>query len=148
MIIVGELWCLFTINDDAAPLMIDHNSRWLVKTNDGPQRLIYLDDVSRFNIIEGPSCWGINNWHEMTELEQSNTLRLLGKRNKLRCKDPCIWVTWCRWWNSWSMLSNKWWEINGWSSPLFWRNHFKSETAIAARSLKESTEKAGFLNKW
>ena len=28
--------------------------------------------------------WGINNWHEMTELEQQNTLRVLGKRNKQR----------------------------------------------------------------
>eukprot|EP00435_Cladocopium_sp_Y103_P038402 s1804_g10.t1 len=45
---------------------------------------VKLDKLGPLVINTDGSIARINNWHEMTELEQQNTLRVLGKRNKQR----------------------------------------------------------------
>ena len=43
-----------------------------------------MDKLGPLVINTDGSIARINNWHEMTAQEQQNTLRVLGKRNKMR----------------------------------------------------------------
>ncbi|CAE6948807.1 prlC [Symbiodinium natans] len=45
---------------------------------------VKMDKLGPLVINTDGSIARINNWHEMTEHEQTNTLRVLGRRNKLR----------------------------------------------------------------
>jgi len=45
---------------------------------------VVLDELGPVVVNEDGSLSRITNWHEMTDIEQKNTLRIIGKRNQKR----------------------------------------------------------------
>lgn len=46
-----------------------------------------MDHLGPLVVNKDGSLSRISNWEQMTETEQKNTLRILGKRNQLRTED-------------------------------------------------------------
>mmetsp|Transcript_106000 Transcript_106000/g.167366 ORF Transcript_106000/g.167366 Transcript_106000/m.167366 type:complete len:106 (-) Transcript_106000:12-329(-) len=72
---------------EEAPLQLENSER----TSENDQQTVVvdgnpikMDKLGPIVINVDGSMSRINNWHEMTEQEQKNTLRLIGKRNQQR----------------------------------------------------------------